>query len=261
MTSKEKVLKILEENKETYTSGEEIANALNISRNAVWKAINELKKAGYEVTAVTNKGYMLSNSSDIISKAGVEACLNKETLSDIADIFVYDTLESTNQKAKELAILSLKHGTVVISKEQTGGRGRKDHSFFSPKGGIYLSLVLDPKKLSTLEPDKITTFIGNCVCKAINELTGISPYIKPVNDLFVDSKKICGILTESGSEFETGLVQWIVVGIGINFDSDLKSFPKELKEIVGLLFKPGKASITKNQLIAKILENILTGTI
>ena len=70
----------------------------------------------------------------------------------------------------------------------------------------------------------------------------------------MDSKKICGILTESGSEFETGLVQWIVVGIGINFDSDLKSFPKELKEIVGSLFKPGKASITKNQLIAKILE-------
>ena len=261
MTSKEKVLAILEKNKETYTSGEEIATELGLSRNAIWKAINELKKSGYEIDAVTNKGYKLSGDSDIISKAGIEACLDKETLGLISDIQVFDTLESTNRKAKEMAILSLKHGTVVISKEQTLGRGRKDHSFFSPKGGIYLSVVLDPNKLSTLEPDKITTFIGNCVCRAISELTGIKPYIKPVNDLFVNDKKICGILTESGSEFETGLVQWIVVGIGINFDSDISKFPKELKPIVASLYKPGKAPITKNRLIAKVLDNILTGTV
>ena len=152
------------------------------------------------------------------------------------------------------------HGTVIIAKEQTAGRGRKYHSFYSPDGGLYMSILLKPAHLTTLEPDAITTMTGNAVCDAIETLVGVRPRIKPINDLFIDNKKICGILTEAGTEFETGEVQWIVVGIGINFDSDISAFPSDIKKTATSLFAPGKSTITKNQLTAAIMNKIVNYT-
>ena len=103
----------------------------------------------------------------------------------------------------------------------------------------------------------VSSFVGNAVINAIRELTGIESYIDGINDLYVDGKKICGILLESGSEFDSGTLQWIVAGIGINFDSDINSFPEDVKERASSLFTAGKATITKNKLIARIIEKIL----
>ena len=166
-------------------------------------------------------------------------------------------VDSTNKLAKEMAIAGAEHGTLIVANTQGTGRGRKDHSFFSPKGGIYMSIILSPAKLDSLKPDDITLQVGSAVCQSIENLCSVKPVIKPINDLFVNGKKICGILTEAGTEFDSGLVQWIVVGIGINFDSDLSAFPKELQDIVGSLFKPGMASVSKNQLIAEIYNRIV----
>ena len=121
-----------------------------------------------------------------------------------------------------------------------------------------MSLILSPDKLKSLEPDVITTTTGNAVKNALKSLCNIDATIKPINDLFIDDKKICGILTESGTEFDSGLVQWIVVGIGINFDSDVSKFPSDLKSKVASLYAPGQAPITKNQLIAAIYNAILS---
>ena len=257
MRSKEKVLELLEQNKEEYVSGEAIANKLGISRNAIWKAINELRKEGYSIEAVRNKGYLLGTTNDIISAQGILSYIedNAEALAD--KIRIYDTIDSTNKVAKEMAITGATHGTLIVSRCQNIGRGRKDHSFFSPEGGIYMSIILSPEKLTSLNPDDITLKVGSAVCNSIEKLCGLHPTIKPINDLFIDNKKICGILTEAGTEFDSGLIQWIVVGIGINFDSDLTTFPADIKNIVGSLFAPGKASITKNQLIAKIYQQII----
>jgi BirA family biotin operon repressor/biotin-[acetyl-CoA-carboxylase] ligase len=261
MSSKEKVLEFLENNKESYTSGEAMAAALGLSRNSIWKAINELRKSGYEVEAVSNKGYILASSNDILSVAGILSYLDsdiQEKYQSTPDLIrIYDTVNSTNRLLKELAIAGADHCTTVIASEQTEGRGRRDHSFYSPKGGLYMSILLKPECLNTLVPDEITTATGGAVCTAIENLTGKKPYIKPINDLFIDEKKICGILTEAGTEFETGEVQWIVVGIGINFDSDLTAFPEDIKKTATSLFAPGENTITKNQLAAEIINQLL----
>ena len=234
MASKDKVLELLESNKETYISGEVIASSLGLSRNAIWKAINELRKAGYEIDAISNKGYKLKEGNDILSEAGIISYLDSSYKSKYKGsnlIRIYDVANSTNRIAKEMAIAGAAHGTVVIANEQTEGRGRKDHSFYSPKGGLYLSIILRPEFLKTLLPDEITIQTGTAVCDSIEALAGVRPTLKPINDLFINDKKICGILTEAGTEFETGDIQWIVVGIGINFDSDISTFPSDIKNI------------------------------
>lgn len=290
MSSKDKVLEFLELNKGTYISGESLAESLSLSRTAVWKAVNELRKSGYEIDAVSNKGYMLGESNDILSAAGIISCLDSDVQKRYKGknlICVYDKVTSTNRLAKELAIAGGEHGSVIIANEQTTGRGRRDHSFYSPKGGLYMSILLRPEGGSLLgglqgapddskgvygdaagsadgarplTPDVVTGAVGNSVIDAIKNLTGISTRLKPINDLFIGDKKVCGILTEAGTEFETGLIQWIVVGIGINFDSDMDSFPEDIKEIATSLFAPGKATVSKNKLAAEIINRIIGET-
>ncbi len=255
MSTSEKVLFLLESNKDSYTSGEEMARQCGISRNAIWKAIRDLREKGYIIEAVSNKGYRLSESNDILSAEGIRAGLPADLKA--VDIFVYDSLKSTSDKAKELAVNGASHGTVIAAAMQTGGRGRKDHSFFSPEGGLYMSIVLKPDLMFSTESGEVTSFVGQSVIGAIEELSGIRANIGGINDLYVDGKKICGILLESGSEFDSNTLQWIVAGIGINFDSDINKFPEDVKERASSLFERGKATITKNALTAKIIERML----
>ncbi len=255
MSITEKVLFILESARNGYTSGEEMASQCGVSRNAVWKSIKDLREKGYDIEAVSNKGYRLKDNNDIISAEGIKARLSENLRK--ADIRVYESLSSTSDTAKELAIKGALHGTVVVSASQSQGRGRKDHTFFSPEGGLYMSIVLKPDKLFTADSRKITSFVGGAVISAVKELTGIEPYIDGVNDLYVDGRKVCGILLESGSEFDTGDLQWIVAGIGINFDSDIDSFPEDVRQRASSLFAAGEATITKNALIARVIEKIL----
>ena len=252
----DKVLSFLESNKGQYVSGADMAESIGISRNAVWKAINELRSRGYVIESITNKGYMLSEDNDIISAEGIESFIGPEYGHMAEHLLVYDSVDSTNNKAKESALKGACHGTCIIAARQDSGRGRRDHQFYSPEGGIYMSVVLLPDKIPFSKNDAVTAFIGVAVCKAIESLTGLKPVIMGINDLYIDGKKICGILIESGSEFDSGILQWIVAGIGINFDSDIKKFPRELKGNVTSLYPPGKGDMSKNRLIAKILENI-----
>ena len=232
MNTSEKVLFILESNKDTYTSGEEMARQCGVSRNAVWKAISDLRDKGYEIEAISNKGYRLADDTDIISAEGIRAGLPEDLRKGAPG------------------------GTVIVAVTQTGGRGRKDHTFFSPKGGLYMSVILPPELLYGKDSKAVTSFVGSAVVGAIKELTGIEPYIEGINDLYVNGKKICGILLESGSEFDSSNLQWVVAGIGINFDSDISRFPDDVKERASSLFDTGKATITKNMLIARIVEKI-----
>ena len=256
MLIKGKVLKVLEENKGRNISGEEIAKSLNISRTSIWKAINSLRKEGYVINAVTNKGYSLATNTDFISKEGISLYLNK-SCSNI-EIYNYKTISSTNEVAKNLALSGAKHGTVVISEEQTAGKGRLGRSFYSPANtGIYMSIILRPN-LTAMDSVLITTSSSVIICESIKKVTGIDCQIKWINDIYLNNKKVAGILTEASTNFESGTIDYLILGIGLNFNKPKESFPKELETIASSLFSNNNGNINRNILCAEIVNNILS---
>ena len=253
---KSKVLKILEENKGKIVSGGEIAKSLNLSRTSIWKAINSLRDDGYIINAITNKGYSLDYNIDLISKEGISIYLNKD-FSNI-DIYTYKTTSSTNEVAKKLALTGAKHGTVVISEEQTAGKGRMGRTFYSPANtGIYMSIILRPN-LTAMDSVLITTASSVVICDAIHKVTGIECQIKWINDIYINNKKVGGILTEASTNFESGTIDYLILGIGINFNNPKDNFPDDLKEIADSLYKGNSNGINRNILCAEILNNILS---
>jgi len=195
--------------------------------------------------------------NDILSVQGMlPFLLDKDAAGNIT---VHSSLESTNKTAKELAITGAENGTIVIADCQTAGKGRYGRSFFSPPGhGIYMSFVLRPLQRHWVgSPTLVTTYAAVSVCEAIEATTDKMPQIKWVNDIFLDGKKICGILTEAVTDIESGKMQWIVVGIGINFITPNAGFPEEIKNIAGSIFSEGKPTITRNKLAAEIINRML----
>lgn len=255
MTTKERVLALLEAHRGESLSGEQLAAALSVSRNAVWKAVTDLRAAGYRIDAVTNKGYCLSEENDMLSVQGITPLLSETARPFAQDLHVHDELASTNQTAKELALAGAAHGTAVIAARQSQGRGRYTRSFFSPPGGLYMSIVLHPDKLQFAHITTVTAFAAVAVCEAIEAVSGRKPGIKWVNDIFLDGKKVCGILTEAVTDFESGCLGWIVVGIGINVTTREEDFPPELHGIAGSVFG-GPAPGSRNRLAAELMNRI-----
>ena len=257
MSSKKYVLVLLENKRNQSISGEYIAGQLNVSRNTVWKAIKDLRNDGYKIKAVTNKGYCLCEDNDILSVEGMMPHLSQESFSD--NIFVYDRLESTNKTAKEMAISGAEHGTVIIADCQTAGKGRYGRTFHSPPDhGLYMSIIIQPTQYSFSAPTLITAFAAVTVCEAIEAVSDNTPKIKWVNDIFLDGKKVCGILTEAVTDFESGNMQWIVVGIGINYSTPVTEFPEDLQHIAGSVFGTDTPPATRNRLAAEIVNRFFT---
>jgi len=256
MSTKQRVLELFEKNRGSFISGEGVAKLLEVSRNAVWKSIQELRREGYAITAVTNKGYCLASDSDIISAEGISPFLSGSIAAE--NIHIYKSLESTNKTAKEKAISGAEHGTIIIADHQVSGRGRYNRSFFSPSGhGIYMSLILRPEQLSLSDPTAITALAAVCVCQAIEAVTEKTPQIKWVNDILLGGKKVCGILTEAVTDFESQSLQWIVLGIGINHSTPHTAIPAELQDIAASLYPNGQPLTTRNRLIAEIINRLI----
>lgn len=229
MSVKNKTLFVLENNRGDFISGAEIAKKLCVSRNAVWKAIKTLQSEGYNILAVNNKGYCLSIDTDILSPQSISKYLNKNIKN--LNINVYKTITSTNDLAKELAIKGENEGTVIIAEEQTKGRGRFNRKFHSPNGsGIYMSIILRPK-IHASNSFLITTAAAVAISEAIEKVSNKETKIKWVNDIYCDNKKVCGILTEASIDFESGMVDYAILGIGINVKLPKEGFPDEIKDI------------------------------
>lgn len=253
MNSKQYVLSVLEANRGQVVSGSKLAKELSLSRNAVWKAIKGLKEEGYAIDAVTNKGYSLSSENDILSSQSIEPYLGK--CKDSLRIEVHKTITSTNTVMKELAAQGELEGKVIIAQEQTEGRGRLGRSFYSPPAGIYLSILLRPK-MAIEDSLFITTTAAVAVAKAIESVSTCDAKIKWVNDIFCNGKKVCGILTEAGIDFESQILDYAVVGIGINVDYPKDGFPEELKEVATSIFEKNLYSTNaRSQLVAEVLNN------
>lgn len=231
MGVKEKLFRVLEESGGREISGQELANNLGVSRNAVWKAVNALKIEGCEIEAARNRGYRLIKGCDLLTPDTVVERLAEKYK--WCDIKVYKSVTSTNTVAKKMAAEGAKNGTVIISEEQTAGKGRRGNSFYSPaKTGLYMSVILRTGELSS-DTDIYTVCAGCAVCGAIERLTDKKPLIKWVNDIYLDGRKICGILSEATTDIEIGCIDSIVVGMGINLSTN--DFPEGVKGKAGSL--------------------------
>lgn len=258
MTTKDCVLHFLEKNRGSSVSGTLISKELGISRNAVWKAVNQLKKEGFQIESKPNQGYSLKQSDDLLSVQGIQTYL---TVDDDVDLRVYDEVKSTNTLAKKDAIDHSGQTTVIVANSQTEGKGRRGRTFYSPPGsGIYLSVVLNPKQFKFQNLTLITAVAAVSVAQVIEETTGEKPEIKWVNDVLLHGRKICGILTEAVTDLETGGMQWVVVGIGLNVTTPEKGFPADIQQRAGTLFQQNLSEVPRNQLAAGIINRFLANS-
>ena len=233
----------------SFVSGEELAEKYYVSRNSVWKAVKQLRDEGFEIEAVTNRGYCLKGDINKITAGAIKKGLKSEWSFEILP-----ETDSTNNYAKELAISGKRNRTVVITEKQNGGKGRLGRPFYSPEGnGLYMSVLCRPEINVDCAP-LITSFTAVAVAKAIEKLSGQDVNIKWVNDVYMNGKKICGLRTDAGFDFEGGTVDYAVIGIGINVLGT--DFPEELINIATSIEKETGLKISRNDLAAEVLNNL-----
>lgn len=243
---KAEILALLRES-DKFVSGQELCSRFGVSRTAVWKVINQLKKEGYRIEAVQNKGYHMVSSPDLLSKYELESRLNTEWLG--REIVYKEVTSSTNADVRRMAEDGAKNGLLVVADGQTLGKGRRGREWESPKGtNLYFSMLLKPN-FSTDKASMVTLVAAYSVAAVIRENTGLDAKIKWPNDIVVGKKKVCGILTEMSMERD--YIHHIVVGIGINVNEE--KFPSELEGMATSL-KNEKGSIVSR---ANLLSDIL----
>lgn len=245
---KEEILRLLR-SADGYISGQELCNRFGVSRTAVWKAINQLKEAGYEIEAQQNKGYRLMAAPDLMTEAEIKSLMHTEWVA--KEVLYFDTIDSTNTKAQELAEKGYPSGTLVVADKQDSGKGRRGRSWVSPSGtGIFMTLMIKPD-INPNNASMLTLVAALAVAKAITSVTGEEALIKWPNDIVVNSKKVCGILTEMNAQFD--YINNIVVGIGINVHNE--SFPEEISQMASsLMIEAGGKRFHRAQIIAETMS-------
>lgn len=244
--TKQKVLLTLKHS-DSIVSGEALAKELKVSRTAIWKAIRDLDKQGYQIKHCAN-GYRFISSNVLEAEEIAFEAIAPE------NIFIEKNVDSTMNAAKLAGMNNQTTPALFLAETQHGGRGRYGRSFFSPEGQIYMTLLLEPNQTFEELP-QYTLLTAVAVALAVDEVTGKSCGIKWVNDLFLEGKKICGILSEAMSDFETGRISHVTIGIGLNFSIAPEQLPEELRDIATSLFTGESATITRNELIQKIWRN------
>lgn len=249
MAIKNEIAAVLEQRRGSAVSGQELADMLGVSRAAVWKAVKQLQDEGYHISAGRNRGYILENQTDVLSAEGIRLYLPEAYRNN--DIRVFRTVSSTNTEAKTAALNGAPHGTIIAADGQTAGRGRFGKAFYSPADtGLYMSVILKPDKpLSDCFP--ITAAAACAITGSIEELCGVTAGIKWVNDIFYSGRKICGILTEAMSDFESGMAEVVIVGIGVNISTS--EFPEDISGVAGSL----GVFAERNRLCADIAARLL----
>ncbi len=244
---KAKILRLLKENTD-YISGQQLCDELQVSRTAVWKTVEQLKRDGYEIEAVHGKGYRLIDSPDILSEEEIRSIIQTKWAG--CEVIYYDETDSTNIQAKLAGEKGFPHGTLVVADRQMAGRGRRGRSWDSPKGVcVYMTLLLRPS-IAPANAPMLTLVMALCVAEAVRGLTGLEAAIKWPNDIVLNGKKICGILTEMSTEID--YINYVVTGVGINMNQE--SFPEEIRDTATSLLMEGAEHIRRSELIAAVME-------
>ena len=262
MTTKEKIFDMLNLHKETAVSGEKLAEACGVSRAAVWKAIQALRSDGFSIEGTTNGGYIYSGTNDVVKSDVVKNFLVKKYPElKFAKVECFKTIDSTMTYAKKLLSENEKSNldkTIIIAESQSAGRGRLGRSFCSPdKTGIYMSIIYVPGKTMT-DPGKITAFSAVAVKRSIKKLFKVEPKIKWINDIYVNEKKVCGILTEGFTNFETGLIEAAVIGIGININTKKSQFSKDAQKIAGSITDKDDSGFSRSEIAAEVAGQVIS---
>lgn len=250
--SKEQVLALLKTAGDSYISGERMSEALGITRSAVWKDISALREDGYGIDSVTKKGYRLVSSPDRLTAGEILPYLHSDAAKE--KLICFDTIDSTNNYAKKLAMAGGLDGTAIVANEQTSGRGRRGRTFQSPKdSGIYFTMLYKPDVLPQ-EAINFTAYVAVAICDGIEAACGVRPGIKWTNDIVLGDKKLAGILTEMSLEGETGSLQYIVTGIGVNVHQKKEDFPGELQSIATSLLIGTGRQVSRGRLAAEMIN-------
>ena len=258
MNIQSEIIEIFENNRGENISGVFLADKFGITRSAIWKIIKSLRSQGYLIDAVTNKGYCMKKESNVLSAEGIKINLRGAAIKWNDKIKVYNIIDSTNDCAREYARLRTNKGEdgIFIANEQTKGKGRMGKSFYSPsKTGLYMSILLH-KPLMVEDSLIITSAAAVATVNAIESVCGIKTQIKWVNDIYIENKKVCGILSEGSVNMETGQLEYIIIGIGINIFTE--DFPDEIKNIAAsVLSNDNPTKILRNNLAAEIINNLI----
>ena len=249
--SREKVLSLLLAHRGEPISGEVMSRQLGVSRAAVWKAVEALRREGYLISSAPNRGYSLEQAPDLLREGELSGPLKHCLVG--RQLLCLDTVDSTNTECKRQALAGTPEGLVVLAEEQTGGRGRRGRSFQSPRGkGLYLPALLRPR-LEPKETINFTAWVAVAVCDAIEKTCGFRPQIKWTNDLVYQKKKLVGILTEMGLENESNSLQYMVPGIGINVNQTEDDFDPEIRSMAGSLFQIVQHTVRRTTLASEVI--------
>lgn len=247
----EEILQLLRDHSSDFLSGEEISRRLKVSRTAVWKRIQRLRTLGYEIEATTRSGYRLIRSPDLLTPSEINPILKTKWIG--KRIHHFETLDSTNSKAYELALKGAEEGEVVIAESQEKGKGRLGRQWFSPPFlNIYVSLILRPK-IPPHQASLVTLMAAVATADAIRNFSGILPMIKWPNDVLFRGRKVAGLLNEIHSEVDR--IHFVILGIGVNLNMDEKMFSKEIRNIAtSLKIETGQTVSRKDFLQSLFLE-------
>ncbi|MCM1037867.1 MAG: biotin--[acetyl-CoA-carboxylase] ligase [Roseburia sp.] len=250
-TDKSDILSMLRQSRD-YVSGEQLCTHFGVSRTAVWKAMNQLKEEGYQIEAVSHKGYRLLESPDVLSANEILSRLSTKWAG--KTLYYAPITGSTNIDAKQYAEAGAPHGTTVVANMQTAGKGRRGRRWQSPQGNsIYMSILLKPD----FAPDKasmLTLVMALSVAEAITETSGLTSGIKWPNDIVVNQKKVCGILTELNTESD--YIQYVVIGVGINVNNaSPQEFPEEIRQTATSLKIESGSQILRAVLLERVLAH------
>jgi len=238
------IIKVLRA-KQGFVSGQEISRTIGVSRTAIWKHIKELRNKGYEIESRSKMGYRLIKENENIDKNIISDGLSTAFIG--RELIVFESIDSTNSEAKRRVISDFKNGLTIISEEQTLGRGRLGRDWISPKHkGLWMTVVFKPKSLEPKDGSKLTIIAAAAVAKAIEKTTNIKVDIKWPNDIICNGKKVCGILTEMGTDPD--IINWLVLGIGINVNQEKMDFPEEIQATgTSLKIESGKQKDKKSE--------------
>ncbi len=247
-----RILNMLRQHAGHYLSGEEICRQLAVSRTAIWKQIQALRKQGYDIEAHSRRGYCLQAIPDRLLPNEIQPILTTSLLGKV--IYYFDTVDSTNNVAKEKAAQDCPEGSIVLAEEQLIGRGRLARGWFSPpNAGIWLSVVLRPP-FGPYDAPKCTLMAAVAITKAIKNVAGIECGIKWPNDILYDGKKVVGILTEMSAQMDA--INYVVLGMGINVNILQQEFPAEISEIATSLSEISGCKVARLELLNAVLAQL-----